>query len=171
LSVSTVRLIFGHAPENERVTIAVGMKGWLCCHRDFAGIEGGLMKQRVKLTVSALAMEALDAIREFGDDDSVALEVAIRAYLRDKDRRGQSRPYPDFMRGVERGESAELTSVEFRIAAELWEAVEREAVELDVSPEQLLNQVVFSFAAALERGEAIDDLIGESPDEPAPGAA
>ncbi len=117
------------------------------------------VKRSVTLKLSQPAFEALAGEETSSGRAASTLTNAVRFYLRDRGAGRPAWPYPAFLRGSETQEDVEL---ELSIDDDLWLSFEEEAVEQDVSVQQLSEHAAFYLAAEMDAGRItqriLDDL-------------
>src|SRR5512133_99113 len=95
------------------------------------------VKRSVTVTLGAIVSKILGAemvIR--GHSSSTTAERAIRVYLKDKDSAGPGWTYPPFLRARR---PVDPVQMQLDIEAELWQELSQEAIDQDVTAQQLLE--------------------------------
>jgi hypothetical protein len=120
-------------------------------------------KRSVTVTLGAIANKilAVEMVTR-GHSSSMSAERAIRVYLRDKDSAEPGWAYPPFLRARR---PVDAVQMHLDLDAELWEALSHEAIDQDVTVQQLLEHAVLYFAAEDNAGRVteriIEDLEGD----------
>jgi hypothetical protein len=112
-------------------------------------------KRWMTVELSRLAFEALTS----GDPVTAAperMEGALRCYLGDRSTDRPAWPYPGFLRNTERQADVEI---ELEVEEDLWQAFAEEAVQQEVTTEQLTEHAAFYFAAEMDAGRLTERIL------------
>lgn len=115
------------------------------------------VKRSVNVTVGALASKILAVeVVTRGKPTSASAERAIRSYLNERDSDEPGWAYPTFLRGRN---PVQGVQVHLELDAELWRELAGEAMNQDVSAQQLLEHAVLRFAADEQAGRVTERII------------
>jgi hypothetical protein len=121
------------------------------------------VKRSVTVTLGAIVSKILASemvVR--GHSSSTTAERAIRIYLRDRDTPGPGWAYPPFLRARR---PVDAVQMQLDIEAELWQELSQEAIEQDVTTQQLLEHAVLYFAAEDNAGRVTERIIEDLEEE------
>lgn len=115
------------------------------------------VKRSVAVTLGAIASKILAVeMVSRGQSTSTSAERAIRVYLKDKDSPGPGWTYPPFLRARR---PVDAVQMQLDLDAELWQALSQEAINQDVTVQQLLEHAVLYFAAEDNAGRVTERII------------
>lgn len=117
------------------------------------------VKRPITVTVGAIVSKILAVemvVR--GHSSSTSAERAIRVYLKDKKSPGSGWTYPSFLRGRKPVDGVE---VHLDLDVELWQELSREAIDQEVTVQQLLEHAVLYFAAEDNAGRVTERILDD----------
>ncbi len=97
-----------------------------------------------------------------GKSTSTSAERAIRVYLKDKDSPGPGWTYPTVPPARK---PVDAVQMQLDLDAELWQALSQEAINQDVTVQQLLEHAVLYFAAEDNAGRVTERIIEDLDEE------
>jgi hypothetical protein len=120
------------------------------------------LKRTVTISLGAFARKTLSATELNGTRTPASVVRAIRVYLNDKGAGEPGWAYPDPLRGRRPAEEVEM---ELSVDEDLWLALEREAADQGVTPQQLLEHAVLYFAAEIDAGRVTQRILEDLGEE------